>query len=209
MISVAVIGAAGRTGRIIVEQALSRGHRVTAVVRRAGAFDITHPQLSVITADLSTPGALHGLLDHHDVVISALGAAGRKPTTLYSTGTREIIAAVAPGARLLVISSAGLAIPTEAGIGTKLFARLVHRVMRHVYTDMARMEDQLRNSELTWTAVRPTHLTDQPRSEFPQISIGASEKVGAQTSRADLADYLLDAMTDPHTHNTTVALSSQ
>ncbi|MEV4397889.1 NAD(P)H-binding protein [Nonomuraea sp. NPDC049607] len=34
--------------------------------------------------------------------------------------------------------------------------------MRHPYADMARMEQALSGTGLTWTAVRPTGLTDKP-----------------------------------------------
>ncbi|MGK5559303.1 NAD(P)-dependent oxidoreductase, partial [Actinomadura kijaniata] len=114
-----------------------------------------HPRLTTATADLGTPGSLRGLLDDQDAVISTLGAAGRGPTTVYSAGTTEIIAAMRPGRRLIVISSAGLGTPADAGPGTRLAARLLHQIMRHTYTDMARMERLLADSDLDWTAVRP------------------------------------------------------
>ncbi|RDI46852.1 NAD(P)-dependent oxidoreductase [Nocardia mexicana] len=207
MSAIAVVGATGRTGRLVVAQALARGHRVTAIVRRAGSLTPA-PGLTIVAADPTAPGALAGTLDQQDAVISALGATGRGPTTLYSTAATELIAALRPGARLLVISSAGLDVPDDAGRTTRLFAHILHRIMRHIYTDMKRMESQLTQSNLRWTSVRPTRLTDTPPTGSPQISLGANEKVAARTSRADLAAYLLDAVTDPHTEHTVVALSS-
>ncbi|MER7503375.1 NAD(P)H-binding protein [Nonomuraea pusilla] len=208
MTSIAVIGAAGRTGRIIVEQALAAGHRVTAIARRPDVLRPAGPGLTLRAADVLTPGSLHGLLDGHDAVVSALGAVGRGPTTVYSTGTAEIVSALDPGARLLVISSAGLGVPADAGPGARLAARLLHRLMRHTYTDMARMEDLLAAGSLTWTSVRPTRLTDRPATGRPRVSVGATAKVGAQTSRADLAAFVLDAIADPRTFRTVVAVSS-
>ncbi|WP_280457774.1 NAD(P)-dependent oxidoreductase [Nocardia carnea] len=206
MNAIAVIGAAGRTGRLVVDEALARGHRVTAITRRPGGF-APAPGLTVATADPTLPSALNGLLDRHDVVISALGTAGRGPTTLYSDSAAAILTTMRPGGRLLVISSAGVSIPSDAGPVTGLFARLLHRIMHEVYTDMERMERRLAHSELVWTAVRPTRLTDAPAGH-PQISVGAKRKVGPRTARADLAGYLLDAMDDPRTYRTSVAISS-
>ncbi|MGW3278409.1 MULTISPECIES: NAD(P)-dependent oxidoreductase [Nocardia] len=207
MSTIAVLGATGRTGRMIVNEALARGHRVTAVVRRAGSLGPA-AGLTVVTADPTRPGALNGLLDEHDVVISALGAAGRGPTTLYSDSAATIMTALRPRGRLLVLSSAGVGIPSDADLVSRLFARLLHRIMREVYTDMERMERQLAHSELTWTAVRPTRLTHDPAARHPRISVGAKAKVGPRTSRADLARYLLDAIDDPRTYRTPVAISS-
>ncbi|MGW4350518.1 NAD(P)H-binding protein [Nocardia sp. NPDC004582] len=86
MAAIAVIGAAGRTGRVVVDRALARGHRVTAIVRRAGSFTPA-PGSTVIVADPTLPGSLAGRFGEQDAVISTLGAAGRGPTTVYSAGT--------------------------------------------------------------------------------------------------------------------------
>lgn len=207
MAAIAVLGATGRTGRVIVDQALARGHRVTAIVRRAGSY-IPAPGSTVIVADPTVPGALTGRLGEQDAVISALGAAGRGPTTVYSAGTAEIIAAMAPGGRLLVISSAGLSTPPSAGPVTKVFAAALHRIMRHTYADMAAMERLLADSDLRWTAVRPTRLTDDPATADPRISMGAKATIGSRTSRINLATHLLDAIDDPRSYRTAVTLSS-
>ncbi|MCW3818765.1 NAD(P)H-binding protein [Micromonospora sp. DR5-3] len=208
MTTIAVIGATGRTGRLIVEHALAAGHRVTAVARHPDTLGPARDRLTVHAADMLTPGSLQGVLDDHDAVISAIGAADTRTTTIYSAGTTEIISALKPHGRLLVISSAGLSIPADATAGTRLASRILQRLMRHTYADMARMEERLATSDLTWTVVRPTRLTDRPGTGRLRTSLGATAKVGTQTTRADLADYLLAAIDDPQTHRTVVAVSS-
>ncbi|MGW4327766.1 NAD(P)-dependent oxidoreductase [Nocardia sp. NPDC004573] len=205
MAAIAVLGATGRTGRILVDRALARGHRVTAIVRRAPTAASARGA-TIITADPCAPGALTGLLDDHDAVISALGATGRGPTTVYSTAA--VVAALRPDALLLVISSAALDIPADAGASTKLLAAALRTVLRDTYADMARMEHSLAQSDLRWTVVRPTRLTDAPTGGSPRVSLGARRKVGPRTARADLADHLLDAVDDPHTYRSVVAVSS-
>ena len=46
-----ILGAAGRTGRILVEQALAAGHTVRALVRTPSKLAITHPALEIIEGD--------------------------------------------------------------------------------------------------------------------------------------------------------------
>lgn len=208
MSSIAVIGATGRTGRLVVAHALAAGHHVTAVARHPETLGPARARLTVHAADVLAPGSLQGVLDGQDAVISAIGAAGRGATTVYSAGTGEIVTALKPRARLLVISSAGLSVPADAGAGTRLAGRVLHRLMRHTYADLARMEELLATSDLTWTVVRPTRLTDRPGTGRPRTSLGATAKVGSRTARADLADYLLAAIDDPQTHRTVVAVSS-
>ncbi|WP_330183039.1 NAD(P)H-binding protein [Nocardia sp. NBC_01503] len=213
MAAIAILGANGRTGRILVRQGLIRGHRVTAVTRgsndlRSGDLPAHSAGLSTVVGDVTDPRSLTEVLHGHDAVISALGTTGRGPTTLYSASAAALVAALAPDTRLLVISSAGIEVPATAGAGTRLAGRLLHRIMRGTYDDMARMEAELAASELIWTAIRPSRLTDGPATGTPRICLDASDPVGSRTRRADLADYLLNALDDPHTHRRPVAISS-
>ncbi|MEV4108778.1 NAD(P)H-binding protein [Nonomuraea sp. NPDC049695] len=208
MTSLAVVAATGRTGRLVVERALAAGHAVTAVARHPEALGLDHPHLTRRAADVMDPARLRAALAGHDIVVSALGSTGRGPTTLYSAGTAAIIGALPPDARLVVISSAGLATPADAGPTARLFGRVLHHVMRHPYADMNRMERLLAGTSLSWTAVRPTGLTDRPGTGRPRVSLGASERLGTRTSRADLAAFIVDHLDDPLTFGRPVAVSS-
>ena len=50
---VAVFGATGKIGRLVVEQLLAAGHRVTAYVRTPGKLTTAHPDLTVIQGELN------------------------------------------------------------------------------------------------------------------------------------------------------------
>lgn len=208
MSSIAVVAATGRTGRIIVEQALAAGHHVTAIARRPDLLGVRHDRLTVRAGDVLSPGSLKGALAGHDAVVSALGSTGRGPTTVYSDGTAAIVAAMEDTRRLIVLSSAGVAVPTDAGPGTRLFAAVLRHVMRHPYADMLRMERLLAATDLEWTSVRPTGLTDRPSTGGPRARIGGTHAVGTRTSREDLAAYILSRLDDPVTFRTAVAVSS-
>ena len=70
---IAVLGATGRVGRLIVEQALQRGHEVVALVRRPQTGAVHgRPDVEVRRADVTAPAAFPDLTDV-DVVLSALG----------------------------------------------------------------------------------------------------------------------------------------
>ncbi|MEV0150248.1 MULTISPECIES: NAD(P)H-binding protein [unclassified Nonomuraea] len=208
MATIAVIGATGRTGRVLVERALASGHDVTAIARRPETLGLRHARLTPHAADVLRPGDLAGALSGHDAVVSALGSTGRGPTTVYSAGTAAIVAAMGTSRRLVVLSSAGLETPPGAGPVTRLAGRLLYRVMRHPYADMRMMERLLAGTDLDWTAMRPTGLTDRPATGRPRVSVGATERVGTRTSRAELAAFILDRLDDPVTFRTAVAISS-
>jgi len=72
-----VIGATGRTGREVVEQALARGHDVTAFVRSPEAIGLTNEKLTVIKGEATEKDQLVKAMQNHDAVVSTLGP--RKP----------------------------------------------------------------------------------------------------------------------------------
>jgi hypothetical protein len=72
--NVLVFGATGPTGQEVVKQALSRGHAVTAFVRRPHALSISDERLRIVAGDTTrdepkVAEAVRG----QDVVVSALG----------------------------------------------------------------------------------------------------------------------------------------
>ncbi len=68
-----VIGATGGTGREIVQQALERGHHVTAFVRSPETVTFRHERLSVLKGDVTDESQLSEAMRNHDAVLSALG----------------------------------------------------------------------------------------------------------------------------------------
>ena len=47
---IVVFGASGKTGLLIVEQALDAGHHVVAYIRKAGAIKFQHPNYQVVVS---------------------------------------------------------------------------------------------------------------------------------------------------------------
>ncbi|MEU2774619.1 NAD(P)H-binding protein [Streptomyces sp. NPDC007162] len=82
---IAVLGATGRVGRLVVEQALDRGHEVVALVRSPQQY--TQPArggVEVRQADVTSPQSFPELGDV-DVLVSALGISkGDGPGTLLA-----------------------------------------------------------------------------------------------------------------------------
>jgi len=66
-----VIGATGQTGREVVEQALARGHDVTAFVRSPEAIGLTNERLAVIKGEATEEDQLVKAMQNHDAVASS------------------------------------------------------------------------------------------------------------------------------------------
>src|SRR5699024_3889173 len=161
---VAVFGATGGTGEQIIRRALAAGHRVSAFARRPEALWTLFPDLDVVRGDFDDGDAVHATVVDTDAVISAVGSHTMKPgTTVYSRGTRAILAAMdeAGPHRFVGVSAAPIAPDAhKSGLERHVVHPLLHRFFGGGYDDMRVMEDLLAASECDWTVFRPPRLTD-------------------------------------------------
>jgi putative NADH-flavin reductase len=194
----AIVGATGGTGREVTRQALERGHEVLVLARRPDAVGPAHPRLTVRPADATRPDELEAGLDGAQALISALGVSRREllgPVTLYTrTGEALLEALRRRGLRRFVaVTSGGV---EDHDPSYAFFYKWVIRplLLRRAYADLARFEAQVRATDLQWTLVRPTALTDGPATRQYRVSPQLSPPGGTQISRADLAGFLLDTV---------------
>jgi putative NADH-flavin reductase len=96
---IAILGASGNVGSRLVAEALARGHRVTAVARKAAAAADT-AQLHHIAADIGD-ASLPGMLAGHDVIVSAIHFTQVGPEALLALVRKSGVK------RYLVVGGAG------------------------------------------------------------------------------------------------------
>jgi putative NADH-flavin reductase len=107
---IAVIGATGFVGSAILQEALQRGHEVTAIVRHPEKVK-PHPKLRPLKADVQKGAEVTRSVAGHDAVISAFNPGWSNPD-IYNQqvkGARSIINGVKKAGvkRLLFVGGAG------------------------------------------------------------------------------------------------------
>jgi putative NADH-flavin reductase len=197
----AVLGSTGGVGRLVVRQAVERGHHVVAVLRERAAepAEWAGADVRAVRADVLDPQALSAALKGTDAVLSAIGSrGGRAPTTVCADAAGALIPAMAAAgvARLVVVSTSGLPAPGDDPIMRWLAKPVLRRVLKHPWADMARMEELVRSSPLDWTIVRPTRLIDGPRTGRARVATGSNPPNGWTVSRSDVAAQLLACLDD-------------
>ena len=207
-----VIGASQGTGALVVQEALARGHEVTAFARSPDKLVLEHPWLTRRTGDFHDAASVRAAMPGHDAVVLTASAkamkgflrsswtslrGAREDAIFFSRGTEIVIAAMkAAGVRRLVVLSA-----LGSGESAKLF-NVVTRVLvlsfllRASFADHERQEALVRASGLDWVIARPSLMTDGPaRDAYTRTD--EIVPVPSQISRADVAHFLIDAVEDP------------
>jgi uncharacterized protein YbjT (DUF2867 family) len=185
-----VLGATGRTGRLVVEQALAAGHTVTALVRSPEKMTTGNPNLRVVTGEATDASAVSRALQGADAVISTLGGKG----SVIADSTRAIVAAArAAGISRVVVLSSWLVERDRMDAATRLLTGIA---MGQLIRDKSAGEQLLRGSDLDWTIVYPSILTDGPADgSVAVLPERAKRGMSQKISRADVAAWLVQAAT--------------
>ena len=194
-----IFGATGKTGQCFVDQALQRGHVVTAFVRDPAKLAAQQDNLQLVQGDILEPASVEAAFgEPFDAVISALGVFHREDRTELSAGTRNIIDAMQKHGcrRLAVVSSLGAG--DSAGQGNLLARGLQKFLLNYVLIDKTRQEELIAASDLDYTIARPPQLTDAAtvcrELTVWQGPTPKGAKLSWKTSRASVAAFLLEAL---------------
>jgi putative NADH-flavin reductase len=184
-----ILGATGGIGRLLIDEALTRGHTVTAFVRSPEKLGPPREGLTVSPGDPHDVDALRAALPGHDAVLSALGPPGAGPTTIHRDCARSTVAAMAVVGipRLLIVSAAVL----FEGQGL-LYWLLRNTLLRNIAADTGEMERVVRASNLDWTIARPPRLTNGPATGRCVVAEEDVPPGGRAVCRADVAHFMID-----------------
>src|SRR5690348_10486979 len=129
--NILVIGAGGGIGRQAVEEALTSGFHVTAVLRDPSKLPLQHRDLKIVQGDILEPAGFESHLQGKDAVISAIGVKGGlthdEPTTLYSQGNYRLLEAMrrVGAKRVFFISASAVEISPVLPFAVRLVAKFV------------------------------------------------------------------------------------
>lgn len=197
---VVIFGAHGPTGQFLTEQALKRGYLVTAVTRRPEQFGQQDEHLQVVRGDVYDPASIAATIVGQDAVLSVVGVPySWKEITTYAQSARAIVDGMrgAGVARLICTSSGGTHPGYDPAEGF-FFGRILKPTLgRSTYTDMRKLEAIVIGSDLDWTIVRPGQLVSHPSVTRYHVQEGFFVPGKHRTGRADVADFMLNQLTNP------------
>ncbi len=206
---IVIFGASGKTGSLLVDEALASGHVVTAYVRKPEFVKSEHPNLKVVAGYLNEKDKLRSVISGSDACISTLGGAS---LTKHSTGIIEGIDNIVSimeeekVMRFIYLSSFGVG-DSRKSMPQPIRFFVADIMLRVPLADHKTNENRITKSQLDWTIVRPGGLTDGAKTDHIKHGFGETKiKGNFSISRSNVAAFLLDQVTNKDYSNKSVWL---
>lgn len=196
---IVLFGASGKTGQVLLQQALEAGHEVLAYVRRKSSISMQHPNLTIVEGQLDDTAKLEATIRGADACISSLGGGSlTKRSPQIVAGIQNIIHLMEKlhVSRFLYLSSFG-ASESKKYMPQPIRFFITDLVLRVPLADHNENEKRLFESNLQWTIFRPGGLTDGPLvSSIKHGNQAFTLKGNPSISRANVAQFMLQHLTD-------------
>lgn len=194
---IAILGAAGRTGRRVAEQAVARGHHVRALVRGTSTPEgLSHRSIEIVRGDATDADAVSRLVEGCDAVVVALGPS-RRSVIMSGAAARNVVRACHEHGVSTVVSLSGALVPMpneRRGLYERTRWAIVSGLARPITNDKIAERDALIGSGLRWVIVRPSRLVDRPEMS---LSVSDDKPANGYLSRDVLATFMLDQAENP------------
>lgn len=199
---VAVVGATGRTGVLVVRELLSRGHTVHALARtpEKGATLGNSDRLTTTVGDVLDVDNVVELVAGADAVVDVSGPVKGGPPDLRRRTAEHLLTAMDKGGvqRFVGLTGAGVRTADDRPkLVDRAFGAALRLVAGRVLADSTAYVDAVRASTLDWTIVRVPRLTDRLGRGSVRAVAGVGKESGTQLARADLARFVAGELEDP------------
>jgi nucleoside-diphosphate-sugar epimerase len=208
MYDIVIIGGHGKVAMLTAPMLVDAGNTVTSVIRARDQFnDVRETGATPVVADVETMStdALADLLEGHDTVIWAAGAGGGNPERTMAVdrdaAIRTINAAEEVGiSRFIMVSWSG----------SYLDHCIAEESSFYPYAEAKAAADQhLRDSELDWTIIAPSRLTDdRDRGGIEILPEGDGRTDATEVPRETVAQTIVAALECPQTSGRTVRFNA-
>lgn len=189
----AIFGATGLTGGLVLAKALEQGHDVVALVRDPSRVSRSHPRLTVLGGSPTDASDVERCVRGAEVVIHCLGIGGKgegKPTTLVSDSVQVVLMAIKKhGVRRIVCMSNVGAGGSGTWFANHIVLPIFVRWLLPIIEDKDRMEEALRASSVEWVSVRLPNIVEGP--EKPLRISNDGRGIGLSITAASTARFLL------------------
>jgi putative NADH-flavin reductase len=206
--NIAIIGATGRIGQRILNEAVSRGHNVTAFTSDPSKIPAQKGKVTWKTADALNPDSVSEAMKGQDVLISSYGPSMADPKQIPVTAKNIAAAAKSllaageknPAVRILVVGGAG---SLEVAPGkTVIDAGMIPPEWLPIPVAHKEALDIFRaNQTVNWTFFSPAAMIN-PGERTGKFRIGGDQLIVGENGKSEISmeDYaiaMLDEVENP------------
>jgi putative NADH-flavin reductase len=202
--NILILGGSGRTGKLLVQQALERGHFVNAIIRNKNVFPSEVSRLERFEGTPLNKYLLRTAMQGCDAVLSTLNisrtsdfpwAKLRSPSNFLSETIKAVIEVCnETGIKRIIVLSAWGTHETQKDIPGWFRWLIHHSNIGVAYKDHERQEELLKASDLDYTVIRPVGLTNGKTNKEIIVSINNKPKPKLTISRNNTARFMLDIL---------------
>lgn len=194
----AIIGAASRTGRIVVRQAQAANHEIVVLAADAEREKMQGSSLEIVPGKVLQAEAVSALVSAADAVICTLAPYRGSPPGMMTVAAQNIVRAMNRRQARRVVTVVRAAV-RDALDDPSLSRTLLHAygstVRRRALKDAEQHVQLLKQTRLDWTVVRAPRITRgarRGRYRAGYLKLNAASAI----SRADLASFVLRLATE-------------
>ncbi len=203
---VLLLGATGRTGKLILTEGLKNGFELNCLVRYPERVKKENDRIHLFQGLPTDSNSLEEAMEGCEAVLNTLNVSRtsdfpwsrlRTPKTFLSDTMKNIIPlAKNHGAKRIIVCSAwGVGESREETPGWFNWF-IDHSNIGAAYKDHERQENLLKESDLEWTIVRPSGLTNTKKEQKIIESFSNQPKPKMTISRQSVARYMVQALTN-------------
>ncbi len=188
-----VIGASRGIGLETLKLGLAMGHEMSALVRNPENISLEDEHLSIVRGDILDRESVDKAVRGQDAVCISVGIKPtRKPTSVFSEGTKNVVDSMRAQSCKVLLCVTGIGAGESRGHGGFMYDKIFNPLfLKTIYEDKDRQEMIVRQSGLDWTIVRPGFLTNGPKTGKYRVLKDLSGVKSGKVSRADVAEFIL------------------
>ncbi|HHB2167439.1 SDR family oxidoreductase [Bacillus cereus] len=188
---IAILGANGKVGKILVNEALEKGYQVKILTRNSTNTEKINKNIETIIGDARNFSTIQDLLQGCSAVINAVGQP-KNESYIFSTVTKHILEAMKESKikRYILISGGSLNVTGDQKrivnkIGATLFKLFLPKMMQDKYKEL----QIIQNSEVDWTIVRLPFVIEG--NGIGNIKESLVDMPGIKIQNGDIAPFII------------------
>ena len=215
---VLLLGATGRTGKLVLKTLIEKGHEVHCLARNIERIS-SNENVKIFEGDPTNKKDLQKAVSGAEHIISALNISRksdfpwsplRTPKTFLSKVMEQLVPiAETNNIKKIVVCSAWGVGETKTDIPNWFRWLIDNSNINWAYKGHEKQEEIITKSNLNWAIVRPVGLTNSKRNEEITISYNNIPKPNMLISRQSVAKFLVDCLTNSDLVNKVVVISKK